>query len=121
MDRPTTLLDQEDSFWRDVDRLLHRKASRRNRNRPVDSLLRIREWNGKGFVDRTDGRKDGKSERQCLEAIANERGVKARIAAGKGWTGKVTWIHIPLNDMKLCEVRAQFGHPWRFSHILKQL
>lgn len=66
--------------------------------------IRIRMWSREEtrLVDCTN-QKSAEERLDMLKGIATERQEKACKKDGKRWTGKVTWIHIPRNDMKLCE------------------
>jgi hypothetical protein len=96
---PSSEFKDGGSFWTNL-KLLHSRME--NKNRPVTSPVRIREWNGRELVD-CNADKDNKQLEERLEEIAHERQEKAQR---NSWAGKVKWIHLPSNDMGRCLVRS---------------
>ncbi|KAJ8114524.1 hypothetical protein OPT61_g3611 [Boeremia exigua] len=91
--------------------------------------VRIWQWEGNDrngtLVDRVRKRAANSSVEQSpssivkyeLERIRNERQDKARDLA---WSGKATWIHIPVNDMNLCEtVLRSVCRPGQANRLLR--
>jgi hypothetical protein len=94
------------------------EATAAKMDRPDLSKVRIWQWQGDKYEGSLEPRfrhlahqlQEMEIEQRLAEAtkceqefgkIKNEREEKARKLE---WSEKVTWIHIPVNDMELCEV-----------------